>query len=68
MSSGMHGFPNSDAAPLLEAMLVAYREGDGQAFSKCCDDTIFKSMDNEVSLVAWDCVTHSLCVVSQVGP
>lgn len=51
-SPRMHGFPSSDAAPLLERLLQAYRERDQELFHKCCDDVLFRTMDNEAGMIS----------------
>ena len=42
------GFVGSEYGPVLDSMLESYREKDEEAFVKCCDDSIFRIMDNEV--------------------
>jgi hypothetical protein len=46
--SRLSGFGDSDFAPVLQTLVEAYREKDEEAFSRSCDDSIFRTMDNEV--------------------
>lgn len=46
----MSGFAGSDFAPVLQTLVEAYKEKDEESFFKCCDDSIFRTMDNEVCL------------------
>ena len=50
--SGIHGFPHSEVAPLLDTMLQAHREGDTETFDTACDSAVFRAMDNEVGVVS----------------
>ena len=47
------GFADSDYSPVLQSLVEAYKEKEEEAFYKCCDDSIFRTMDNEVSTWLW---------------
>lgn len=46
------GFADSDFAPVLHTLVEAYKEKEESVYNKCCDDSIFRTMDNEAS-IAW---------------
>lgn len=50
------GFVDSDFAPVLHSLVEAYKEKEEDAFNKCCDDSIFRTMDNEVRKICDYCV------------
>ena len=39
---------DSDEAPVLDRLIEAYRERDSEAMQECCNNVVFRSMDNEV--------------------
>lgn len=48
------GFGDSDEAPLLERLVDACRDRDEDAITLCCDNALFRSMDNEIAKLARD--------------
>ena len=42
------GFADSDEAPALDRLIETYQEREEEEFHECCDNAVFKTMDNEV--------------------
>ena len=42
------GFVDSDEAPALDKLIETYQDREEEEFHECCDDAVFKTMDNEV--------------------
>ena len=47
--SRLSGFAESDYAPVLQTLVESYKEKEEEVFHKSCDDSIFRTMDNEVN-------------------
>ena len=43
------GFVDSDEAPVLDRLIETYQDHEEEEFHECCDNAVFRSMDNEVS-------------------
>ena len=42
------GFVNSDEAPVLDKLIESYQNREEEEFHECCDNAVFRAMDNEV--------------------
>lgn len=58
VSCRLSGFADSDFAPVLQTLVEAYKEKEEESFYRCCDDSVFRTMDNEVHNKALTCLYH----------
>lgn len=48
------GFADSDEAPALDRLIETYQDREEEEFHECCDNAVFKTMDNEVQKLYGD--------------
>lgn len=48
------GFADSDEAPALDRLIETYQDREEEEFHECCDNAVFKTMDNEVQKLCGD--------------
>lgn len=58
------GFVDSDEAPALDRLIETYQDREEEEFHECCDNAVFKTLDNEVKSYSnnlyWGLVSHEI--------